>query len=363
MNIEILKIKDLVSFVESKGFNDSTEIPITRLRALSRAKNPRADADDIALLVATDESNNLLAYLGLLPDFIFEGNSSDKIWWVSCWWANEKIKTNAGIHLFYYAIKELKGRIFLPELTPETKFLLEKIKAFELLSIDCGIRGYLRLNLATILPSKKPIFKKWIKVLKSIDRSVNLLYQPVLFLWKMRLRNLKCDYSITTHIDNEVARFIDKMNRNELFRRGEPELNWIINNPWITNGQSDNAQEYAFSHEVKGYQMSVVKIVDNGKISAAYILLMHNDKAILTYCYYRPDAVGKVADTIFKLLLENNIHTFTTFDEAVAAEIQKKSNPFIFTKKQVKHFAFPRQMREVVLRGKIQHGDGDCAFV
>ncbi|MFZ4455007.1 MAG: hypothetical protein ACOYOT_02175 [Bacteroidales bacterium] len=363
MKIEILKIADLIAFVESEKFNDSDEIPITRLRALSQAKNPRADADDIALLVATDESDNLLAYLGLLPDTLFVKNHPEKIWWVSCWWANEKVKTNAGIHLFYYASKELKGRIYLPELTPETKFLLEKIKTFELLPIDCGIRGYLKLNLSTILPAKKPKFAKWVGVLNIVDWCVNLLYKPVLWFWKMRLHKLKFDHSVENRIDHEAGQFIAKMNQNELFRRGETELNWLIDNPWITNEKSAKMQQYAFTHEVQGYKMPVVRITENGEIVAVYLLLMHNGKAILTYSYYKQEVVGKVVETIFKLLLDNNIHTFTTFDEAISTSIKTRQNPFLFTKNQVKHFAFPRERREIVLQGKIQHGDGDCAFV
>jgi hypothetical protein len=363
MKIENLKIADLISFVDSDKFRNSSEIPITKLRAYSQAKNPRAAADDLALLVATDDAENLLGYLGLLPDTLFVENEPEKIWWVSCWWANDKIKSNAGILLFYQATKELKGRIYLPELTPETQFLLEKIKSFELLRIDSGIRGYLRLNLTGILPNRKPSFKKWVPLLQLIDWSVNALYSPIRWCWKQKFKRSDFEFTVCDRIDEESAQFIQSKNQNELFRRGAEELNWIIDIPWITNEKSINSQRYAFTHAVNGYRMPVVKILENDKVVAVYLLLMHNGKAILTYCYYEPEAANKVVESIYALLLEHDIHTFTTFDEAIASCVGARRNPFIFTKKQVKHFAFPREKRGVVLSGKIQHGDGDCAFV
>jgi len=359
MKIETIKISELESFIDSTLYKNFADIPITRLRALSQAKNPRASQDDVALIF-THEDNELLSYIGLLPDTVWHGNEQQRVWWNSCWWANEKVKNNGSMHLFYLACKLTNGKLYFPELTPHTGELLNRMKNFTTLNVG-GVRAYLKLNIADILPARKKAFVKVRPILLLIDWGINLIYSPFRWNWKKMLQKKDLDFKIIDRIDDEAAHFIGKNNTNELFRRNKEELNWIIDNPWITEGEAQPNQQYAFSLQAKSFKTVSVKIYENQQIIGFFILLLRNGDAKLTYCYFNENSIANFVDILYKVLLNNNVFTFLSFDSNVSKFIQNNKNPFIFTRKQVKTIAFPK---DVELQPQaIQDGDGDCAFV
>jgi hypothetical protein len=363
MQIETIKVNDLISFVESEAYKSSNRIAITRLRAMSQALNPRASADDIALIVAKDENNRILSYFGLLPDLIWIDNQPQKMWWSSCWWGDETVSNNGSMQLFYLACKLTNSSLYFPELTPETKFVLERIKKFSIKEFDNGVRGYLKLNFAGILPSRNSGFRKIKPLLSILDSIANTLYRPKLSIWKSRLATQNLNYEVIYQIDNETAQFISEHNENELFRRNKQELNWIIDNPWISTNDLQPNQDYAFTHHVKQFKNIPVKIYKNNQLSAFFLLLIHNGKAILTYCYYYQNTITDLVNVLYLQLLNNYIHTFTAFHSEISNHIQKSKNPFLFTRKQIKFVSFPKELESKISSSKIQHGDGDCAFV
>jgi len=363
MEIEIIKVNDLVSFVESESYKNSSRIAITRLRAMSQSLNPRASAEDVVLLVAKDENNRILSYFGLLPDLIWIDNQPQKMWWSSCWWGDETVSNNGSMQLFYMACKLTNSNLYFPELTPETRFVLERIKKFSIKKFDNGVRGYLKLNLVGILPTRRSEFSKIKPLLSILDSIVNALHQPILSVWKNRLATQNINYKVLNQIDDETAQFISKHNENELFRRNKQELNWIIDNPWISTNDLQLNQDYAFTHHVKQYKNIPVKIYKNNQLIAFFLLLIHNGKAILTYCYLNQNTVSDLINVLYLQLLDNNIHTFTAFHTEITEHILKSKNPFIFTRKQIKFVSFPKGREDEVFLHRIQHGDGDCAFV
>jgi len=358
MKIETIKISELESFIDSNLYKNFHEIPITRLRALSQAKNPRTSEDDVVLIFA-HEDNKLLSYIGLLPDTAWLDDKLQKVWWNSCWWANEKENNNGSMQLFYLACKRTNGKLYFPELTPLTADLLSRLNKFTTSKVG-GTRAYLKLELASILPARRNKFAKIRAVLILIDWSINLVYSPVLWNWAKKLKYKNLNYKIIDRIDDEVARFIDKHNTNELFRRNKEELNWIIDNPWITENEEQPNQKYAFSLKVKSFKTILVKIYEGQQIAGFFVLLVRDGNAKLTYCYFNENSISDFVHILYKLLLTNNINTFLSFDSRIVEFIQNNKNPFIFYRKQVKTIAFPKETE--IQPQNIQDGDGDCAF-
>lgn len=359
MKIETIKISELESFIDSALYKNFSEIPITRLRALSQAKNTRASKDDVALIF-THEDNILLSFIGLLPDTIWLGNEPQKAWWNSCWWANETEKSNGSMQLFYLACKLTNGKLYFPELTPHTGDLLNRMKNFTTLNVE-GVRAYLKLNIADIVPARKKAFAKVRPMLLLIDWMINFIYLPIRLIWENKLQNKNLDYKIIDRIDDEAAHFIGKNNTNELFRRNKEELNWIIDNPWITEENVQPNQKYAFSLQAKSFKTVLVKTYSNQQISGFFILLIRDGNAKLTYCYFNENSISDFVNILYKVLLTSNINTFLSFDSHISEYIQNNKNPFILTRKQVKTIAFPKDGE--IQPQAIQDGDGDCAFV
>lgn len=364
MQIDRIKVGELVNYVNSQSYLQSDEIAITRLRAYSQSINPRADADDMALLVARDENNRLLSYVGMMPDTIWIDNQPRKIWTTSCWWGNPDIKENGSMNLFYLSCKIARNQIFLPDLTSHLVSIVSQIKAFSTIKVDSGMRGYLRLNLAELLPSKHKAFGRLRLMLLAMDYCINLLHSPVLTYWEKRLLSRNIDFQVLESIDDRTALFIEKMSTHELFRRGKTELNWILSNPWMTTDKSLQAnQKYAFTHAVSSFGQLPLVIYRNGEITAFLILLFRNGIANLTYLYAEEECLEEVIDLIYLQLIQRRVHTFTAFHPALSKLLLKQRLPFIFTLKQQRGIAFPKEFEGKIGLNQLQYGDADCAFV
>ncbi len=70
MEIKAFTVADLKTALVSEDFWLTETLPITKHRALSYSRNPRAEEDDLVLLVAYQD-NRVIGYLGILPDKIF----------------------------------------------------------------------------------------------------------------------------------------------------------------------------------------------------------------------------------------------------------------------------------------------------
>ena len=84
MEIKAFTVADLKTVLASEDFWLTQTLPITKHRALSYSRNPRADADDPVLLVAYRD-NRGIGYLGILPDKIFVGDVVYKLGWLTSW--------------------------------------------------------------------------------------------------------------------------------------------------------------------------------------------------------------------------------------------------------------------------------------
>ena len=67
MEIKTFTVADMRTALVSEDFWRTKTLPITKHRALSYSRNPRADEDDPVLLVAYQD-NRVVGYLGILPE-------------------------------------------------------------------------------------------------------------------------------------------------------------------------------------------------------------------------------------------------------------------------------------------------------
>jgi hypothetical protein len=363
MRIEKITVGELTAYIESASFKASKDIPITRLRAISQSENPRAASGDIALLVARDEQNQLLSFVGLLPDTIFVNETPQKLWSNSCWWANPAVKENGGVQLLFLSCKLTANKLFFPDLTPHTAKIVAKMKGYNTLTLENGVRGYLHLNLVTLLPSRSVFFSKCKYILRLADSAANFIHMPTITLWKRHLHNKGLQYRILEEVDDEASGFIARMNRQEVFRREKEELNWIIRNPWITTDFLPDDKRYAFTHTVSSFKTIPVTVYSEGNVCAFFILLFRNGNAQLTYFYACHEELGRAADVIFELLLKEKAFTFTAFNRQLSEYLFSHKHPFLLIRRQTKTIGFSKEYEGVIAEKSLQHGDGDCAFV
>src|SRR5512133_3973680 len=85
--------KTLDDLLNSALFGNLEQIPICRHRALSQINNPRCYDSAVILLIAL-EKNQLIGYLGVLPDCIYNLGEKTRMGWLSCFWVDESYRSS-----------------------------------------------------------------------------------------------------------------------------------------------------------------------------------------------------------------------------------------------------------------------------
>ncbi|MEA3445574.1 MAG: hypothetical protein U9R19_12710, partial [Bacteroidota bacterium] len=206
MDYSEIKTKDLERFIQSAWFKNSPDLPVTTHRAISQVHNPRANPNDVCLILALNEQNKLLGYIGILPDNF--ADNSTHFGWLSCWWVHPEKGSKVGFSLFLQALIVWEHRFVITDFTPQIKDIIEKTAMFNFAPAQFGIRGFMGFDLSTILPRKHKFFKKIKAVLKFADYALNNLniFRTLLLKRKFSLHQLDIEYE--EHISDEIARFI-----------------------------------------------------------------------------------------------------------------------------------------------------------
>ena len=162
IEIKQLNKKLLLEYINSTDFGKGNDIPISHHRALSQVKNPRLNEEDVVLLLAYD-GDNLVGYLGILPDTIFlKKRDPIKVGWLSCLWVSQQARGKGiSMDLVAKSFDLWNKNIVLTDFVPYVKKIYDKTEQFiEEAHSKKGIRLYLKSDLQTILPPKKTVFEK-----------------------------------------------------------------------------------------------------------------------------------------------------------------------------------------------------------
>ena len=288
MKVKELSIADLRLALQEDSLWNSKCIPITKHRANALVHNPRANPDDIALFVAYDQDEEVIGYLGILPDFIFVEESQYKIGWMSAWWVDpEQKKTGIGIVLFYKAFNAYEGKIAVSALSSSAQSVCEATKKMVPLKELKGFSGVLQINVSDFLSRKIPFLKKWTPVLKKLDVIPKVLNRCRFkrFLLKNPLpQDIQIEYLHT--LDSSIGAFIEKQNRQELTQRGIEELNWITQYPWVLKGvlHDPSEEKYYFSSISKQFEQFKIKVLNkDNQIIGFLIIQLRNHELKVQY--------------------------------------------------------------------------------
>ncbi len=369
IEIKHLNKSQLEIFVESQDFRNLDFIPISKHRANSHCKNPRLNEEDILLFLAY-ENDILVGYLGALPDKIFINKQSDNCAWLSCLWINPEQRGKKIAQKLLDSCFNIWGnRILVTEFTDSAKYLYDKSQIFNPLSDKKGIRLYLKSDLQKILPPKKELFQKIKPLLSAFDFTVNLFLKLRLSLKKAKTTKIRPDsYRVekVNEIDQEIIDFISPKQKNELFKRGKDELNWILNNPWILSSpETIESKKYHFSSVENSFEFIPLKIYDSQNKLIAFILFAKRNNSLkIPYGYYDSENLIDVINVINQQILELKISTFTTFQTEISAYFSQNKSLAFHKKEITRNYIISKDFGEEILTSKfeIQDGDADCSF-
>ncbi|OFY84967.1 MAG: hypothetical protein A3K10_00770 [Bacteroidetes bacterium RIFCSPLOWO2_12_FULL_31_6] len=360
MNFKEIKIKELIDFIESDFYKTSDIIPISRQRAISQAKNPSGNANDVALILALDESEKIIGYIGMLPGIITIDNFS--YYWNSCWWVDSEKGKMAAMPLFYKMLKISNQKMIFFDLSEKTKAIIENFN-FQTKTID-GFRCFLRFNFHAKLSNKNSFFKAIKSLLLLTDCGLNLFRSIPLFFWNIATH---LENKSMKEIDNEAEIFITKFKDTQLIPTQKNKINWIVKYPWIITQpnlqEKELSKRYFFSWISNSFSNKLLKVFKNQQIVGVLFFTFRDGDMKLPYSFFYNQDIDLIVQIIYQVAIENHAMSFTTFNASITERISSKRHPFIFLKKIRKYIAYPKYCINLGIENKtIQDGDGDVVF-
>lgn len=358
-----IPLSGIVGFTSAEDFRISNRIPITPPRALSQSLNPAGRPDDVVLIIAYDDNNELIGYVGALPDRL-NLVPGKRVAWNSGWWIDPDHGRNAAMPLFYKFLERWNKNVLFADLTPLTYQITCKTGFFKG-NVRMGARGYLRMPLADILPPKNRIFALFRWILTVIDFIFNLLWELRLRIWNSRHQmdnNIK--YEFFRDWDASVSDLIHRESAMELIRRGEAEFDWIRDYPWILEGKPDaNARRYHFSSHTKRFVHQRIKISQGNKVKAFLIVTIRDNHLKVPYLYCERNALTEVMNFLIHHMISVKTSFISVFREDISGCLMNSRTPMIWKKKIKRYAAISNEIAGLLPDGYIlQDGDGDAAF-
>ena len=311
---EYLNQAGLTEFLSTDEYRHMPYLPISRHRAESHLHNPRLDADDILLILAY-ENDDMLGYLGILPDHIYPSGQQLQYGCLSCLWITPAGRGKGlGSILLKKGVEAWGGLAMLSDYVPRTAKIYQRAGVFNPPIQKTGIRLYIRMDMAYILPPKKKIFLKMKPLLKLGDRLSNL-FLDIRFVATPKLNpNISIEY--IDQIDDECVNFISPFLKHQLIRRGREELNWMLDYPWVLSGRNPDqeSRRYYFSSVDASFRYHCVKVRQKEGPMIGFLMFMERNKHLkLPYAYFQNENIDLIVKVIEHLIQVWRVNTFTTF--------------------------------------------------
>ena len=355
----------LEALIQDPAYDRMPAIPISRQRAWSQLRNPRAGAEDVLLVLAWEEAE-MVGYLGVVPDRLYLNGKEHRVGWMSCIWVDprQRGKGIAG-ELVRQVFQAWEDRIIVTEFTPEAKRLYDKLGSFMDVNPPPGIRAYLRFNLAKLLPARRPALAPWRPLLRLVDGVLNAPNALRLALWRPRPQ---VAWEYLGEIDAEAAAFIAAHQAGELTRRGQEELNWLLKYPWVLSGPVADAQQarYHFTALAQRFEFLALRLRDaQGAMAGLLILSVRDGHLRVPYAYLTEAARPEAVRLLLRHMLTLGLDRLTLHHPELVATIRNMRTPFWLIRPfRTAYILSQRFADDYAAHGplRIQDGDGDKAF-
>lgn len=361
--MEIVKLnrQQLDTFIHSDEYKTIPHVPISFHRGISHINNPRIEDNDILLILIYEEE--LIGYLGIVPDYVYINNNPEKMGWMSCIWIHPKTRGKGIAKLLTQtSIEVYNNKIFCTEFTPEAETLYNKLKKFDPLVNKTGVRIYRRSCLQTVLPARHSNTTFLFPLLSLYDATINVFHDIFLNKRYKYSKNYTIEYPLAP--EDSCFYLAGNLQKNEFTRRSKEEFYWFYNYPWIkeTSANSEESKRYHFSSEARSFKLITVKIKQGIELVAFMVISVREKHMKTPYIYVSPGHEEVVTETLNNLMHEHKTEILTTYQKSVLLCFKKcisYLNSKTITRKYLQSKGFNLTATETML----QDGDGDCGFV
>lgn len=369
-DMEIIEytIRDLRKALEEDSLWNTWYIPITRHRALSQIHNPRAEEGDVALITAMHEGE-FVGYMGILPDVMYIEGKERKFGWLSCWWVDpEKKHLHAAGELYRRSFVLYHDDVAGASYSPSAWRVYEASKKFIPFHKMPRCTYLLRMAGGTLLPSRKPQFKKIAWLLKAGDAILNPFVDLRLRFRKRLLRkacrNISFEY--INSIDDGAEACIRRNQAMEYTKRGKKEFDWILRYPWVLPAtlKDRNADRYYFSSTAKRFELYCIRMRrTDGTTSAVLILQLRDATLDVMYVYCDADSLHDAMRLVALHTIETRAELLVVSGATNIEVIDQIGLPTLYRKHSVRASIISTNFADMPLeKYYLQAGDGDLVF-
>lgn len=338
-------------------------LPITPHRARAQSLNPRAQPDDVGLVVAFD-ADRVVGYLGVLPDRIYSGSRAYRIGWLSAWWADPRPRYTAiGVSLLRRVLADWNDEIGVGCFAPQTRRVYDSTRRFIDLRELKGARFLLRGRWHLETPQSRPRLRPFMPLLKFGDTVRNML-RDLRGLGRAQHQGLRLE--TVDAIEADVEQFITARSDNELSRRGPAEFTWMRSHPWIlpTVDGGDVSRRYHFTAYAKTFEhLFAVCRDETNQMRGFFVLLRRDDDLSVPFACFDASDDARVAATLCGLALRLGADRITTYHQALIAGVEKSGFPFVERQPATRPWIISKKYKDIDFGTcTVQDGDGDCGF-
>jgi len=355
IHLKTFNRKQLDSFVSSGEFQKYDFLPITEHRAKSQIANPKADHDQILLILAFYD-DQLAGYIGCLPDDFKLDDETFRYAWLSTLFISSRFRgKKIAQALLNRAFDEYNGNIAITEFTKEAESLYNKIGVFKYIKPKEGKKYYFRTDLETIIPSRK----ERTKFLKPIFRIADSVANFFISIKNSFIKHPDFPVEILDHPDQESAAFVSDFKNHRI----ADEINWAIENPWILEGETRD-ERYLFSSYSKNFRYFWLKIYcENKNLITCSLLILRDGHLKIPYLFSIED-LTQFINFMNYFIIENNVKTMTCYQTELNQKIETSlSFPSIYERKIERRYMFHENLIHHLPQNfnpDFQDGDGDC---
>ena len=357
LNIKKIELAELEEFCKSVEFKKFNTIPISEARVKSYVNNPHAHANDVVLLLGFLE-NKLVAFRTLWADFAYLKTEKVRFAWCSGNWVHPDFRRNGfSEQLLNEAYKCWKGKLMFTNYAPASEKLYLKTGLFSPIHQFEGVRAYLFPK--TVKLSANAQQNKFYKGMFSILDFFIVLWSEFRLLFYFKKVG-KYTFEALEKPDKMCLESI-QTNDFKLLRRGEQELNWIFDFPWIVNEKNYRKQVYPFSHFSSSFYYRTIKVFEKNRFLGFFIFSV-NKGHLKTLYFNLPEGLeNELIKYIKQFSKSNKIELLTLYNKSLAFHLLKRKFPFLHVKKYGQKIYSSFEVDRST-QFKFQDGEGDVIF-
>lgn len=362
ISIQTYTAEGLVAFTQSETYQQMPVIPISSIRAFSLLNSPKTKPSDIVMVCAFD-SDEMVGYLGLLPDEQVFQHNTIRFGWLSGMWvsANHRGKGIAS-SLISTMLTAWNDYVLTTNQSPVAALVFQKHKKF-VLKENIGQRFYLRSRLASLIPQKKT----WTKKLNLPLHIVDFLLNSTFGMYRSIGLKKTDHYKVFPTINDKLAAFLNHQQLDNVGQRRVVDFEWMMNYPWVKASTTPDlfASKYEFTISTPDYRNEFVVCMDaHEQISSAALVMLKKGELKISYIWGDVSALDTLGKAVLKYALDHSVYEISVFNPKHQNLIAPFAKFCIHKKGLSRHYYLTAPIQNIFDQSTaiFFDGDGDTSF-